>query len=405
MNVCDFVIVGAGSAGRTAAETLAENVRGRSVLLLDTEPVLPYKRTNVSKHVASGFASGDFSVHDLQWYRDNGIELRTGASVERIDSAGRRVTVDGEAVSYGSLLLATGAEPCVPFEMRASGRWSKLWSVADGLRLHRELAGIQNVVIVGAGVLGVEAAWQCHLMGVRTTLFGRDSRVMPRYLDPYCSRSLEDAVRGSGIGLRLGCPVKQITEIPGGSWLVDAEDGEYNADYVIITSGARPRVTTARNSGIAVNRGILVDRSLKTSDSRIWAAGDCAEHPDGTVTGLWHAAEHQGKLAAIGMLGESTVYEGPSYRMKCEVFGGYWFSAGPVNADPRITGLAEAETWGSDAVLWRPRFHNGRLAALCGAAPGGMAPELAKSAQRAVLAGANRSETASVLLDSAPPGP
>ena len=392
----DFVIIGAGSAGRSAAEYLSENSGGRTILLIDTEMVLPYKRTQVSKNVAAGFEPDDFRIHDALWYRQNGVELRIGATVRRIDAEGHRLELDSGEAAYGMLLIASGSAPYCPFGKIASDRVSSLWDVREGRLLHDLLARGSEVAIIGNGVLGVEAAWQCCLMGVSATIYGKGFRPMAKYLDDVCSISLSEAIRKSGIVQRSGIEVKGIAERNHGL-TIQTDNGEFPADYAIVAAGSRPRTAIAAAAGIKIGKGILVDSSLRTSEPDIWAAGDCAEHPDGMISGLWHSAENQGKLAAQNMMGTPVVNTNPSYRLKCEVFGGFWFSAGPVKLNKEIDDEMNIETWEAGPVVWRPTFRSDVLVSLCGAALGGLDKNAAKSAQDLVLEGAGRDESHAVL--------
>ena len=402
MKHCKFVIVGAGSAGRTAVETLAEEAQGGSILIIDAEDNLPYKRTNVSKNVKAGYKPDDFAVHEKEWYRDNGVELMKGQAVIRTDPGAHTLTLESGSLSYSSLLLATGARPRVPFTM-PPGNWTTLWTAGDGLALHEKLTGLNKIAVVGIGVLGVEAAWQISMAGLETILVGCDTRPMMKYLDQVTADPLETAVRKSGITLNLERAVLGITGHPEAEGIVlETDKGPLEADFTVLTVGAKPESSLARSSGIRVGTGILVDSGLKTSAPDVWAAGDCAEHPGGLVTGLWHSAEHQGHLAALGMLGRYTKNDNPPYRLKCEVFGGFWFSAGPVNAPVGTDGLGPAETRESKGIIWSLRFRNGKIAAIAAAAPSGMEKSDAKTVQKLLLAGAGRDEVHSVLFDRSP---
>ncbi len=394
----DFIIAGAGSSGRTAAETLAAESGGRSILLIDTENVLPYKRTKVSKSIYTGYEPEDFAVLEISWYPDNGVELIKGQTATTIDPENHTILLESETFSYSSLLLATGAKPRTPFEHLPPGRWSSLWTVQDGLKLNERLAGLKRVAVVGVGVLGVEASWQTSLMGLETILVGRSCRPMSKYLDSVSAESLEIAIRNSGVTLMLEHGVLDVgPDSDGSGVLIETDKGSLNADFAIIAAGAAPNTSLADSGGLQVKKGIVVDSGLKTSAEDIWAAGDCAEHPGAVITGLWHSAEHQGQIAARGMLGRPSVNDNPSFRLKCEVFGGFWFSAGPINEPVTDSGLGPAETWESNDVLWRPRFKKGKLAALAGAAPSGMEKSVAKTAQSLVLRGADRIESMTAL--------
>lgn len=388
----DFIIIGAGNSGRTAVETLVSESPGPSILLLDSEAALPYKRTKISKNIHKGYGLDDFAIHQDEWYARNGIDLMTGVSVISIDPAAHSITLASGVITYAKLLLATGALSRNPFYNLPAESCASLWTVHDGLALRESLAGLNKVAIVGVGVLGIEASWQTSLMGLETILVGRAERPMSKYLDSVSSDILKTSAEDSDVRLLLEHDVTGINRSPRGNGvLLDTDKGQIEADFVLITAGSRPDISLAAGSGLQVRRGILVDPELRTSAPDIWAAGDCAEHPDGTVTGLWHSAEHQGKLAAMGMLGKAVRNLNPPYRLKCEVFGGFWFSAGPVNSIDAT--LDPAETWEFEGIIWRPRFRKGKLAALSAVAVSGMDKALTKTAQNLVLSGGSRDES------------
>lgn len=387
----DFIIIGAGSAGRTAAETLTEQAPGRSVLLINAESVLPYKRTQVSKNVAAGYGEDDFAVHNRDWYREAAVTLMSGEPVTGINGADRTVTVRGTPYVYGALLLATGSRPRIPFTDLPAGRWSTLWTSRDGLSLRGDVTGRRRAVVVGAGVLGVEAAWQMVEMGLETMMVGRSGRPMAKFLDEDTAAILRGRMESQGVQLYLNHTVTDVWgEENGDGVVVDADEGSLRADFAVLAMGCVPEVSLAMSSGIDVGRGILVDGSLQTSVPGIWAAGDCAEHAGGYVSGLWHSAEHQGRWAANSMLGDHAAYSPPPFRLKCEVFNGLWFSAGPVNAPAGEAGLEAAESWESGDALWRPRFRDGKLAALSGASETPMEKAELKKIQGLLLEGADR---------------
>ena len=402
----DFIVAGAGSAGRTAVETLRQEAPDATLLLVDAEPVLPYKRTNVSKYVTDGFLQDQFAVHDESWYTSNGIELVTGTVAEQLKPDDNSILVNGERITYGALLLALGARPRLPFASAPDNRWSFLWNEREGRTLHQDLASRYSpspnsasplrVIIVGMGVLGVEAAWQARQLGAQVSMLGMARNPMDQYLDSLTAEVLTKTLQREGIQLFFERKVNALSESVDESGntsavKVETDSGDMEADYAVIAAGSKPEISLAESAGLRVNRGIIVDSSLRTSGPAIWAAGDCAEHPGGEVTGLWHAAENQGRLAALSMLGQKVNNDNPPYRLKCEVFGGYWFSAG-------FAGDSEnAEVWNIGENLWRPRFDSGRLTALTGALPGGLSKADAKVAQALVLEGAPRKKVEASL--------
>ena len=391
----DFVVVGAGSAGRTAVETLVEEQPGASILLVDRESALPYKRTKVSKNVAAGFGPDAFAVHDRDWYEDAGVILKTGEDVLQMDPLKRTFQIGEETYAFSKLLIAAGAVPVLPFREIPRNRWSALWTVEDAVNLGTISDSSQSVAVIGNGVLGVEASWQLVTMGRTVSLVGRSELPMRQYLDEQCASELAGVLEQGGVVLEPGRDVRDVKQ-RGGTLELIADGAAFPVDYIVVTAGSVPDIRLAEEAGIPVDRGILVDEALRTGLDGIWAAGDCAQHPDGSVTGLWHSAENQGRLAALSMLDRDVRNTNPPYRLKCEVFGGYWFSAGPVNA-PETVEFPAAEEWRFGRILWKPRFLNGRLKALSASAPGGMDKNSARSAQNLLFDAADSGECRRIL--------
>lgn len=390
-----YVIVGAGNAGRTAAETLVGRKIRESILLLDAEPWLPYKRTQVSKKASEEFPADAFSVNGESWYEEHGIRLISGCTVTSLDVRKRTLASSAGTFEWEKLLLAVGgvtSHPTLTFPGRS---WTELRTKDDARRFRRSVGGHDRVAVVGSGVLGVEAAWQARRMDREVVLVGRSSRLMEHYLDPPCAAELEEAATAAGIELIRDCTVSGIRETDSGI-VLDTDRKPLEAGYAVVTIGSSPLLGLAEAAGIRTGRGIQVDEYLRTSVPGIWAAGDCAEHPDGTITGLWHSAEHQGQLAALSMTGRPEANDNPPYRLKCEVFGGLWFSAGPVNA-PVTDDCPEAEDWRDGPVLWRPRFRSGGIVSLAGSAPMGMEKARVKAVQALLMETADRDTCRKVL--------
>ena len=390
-----YIVIGAGNAGRTAVETLVDRGIQEPILLLDSEPFLPYKRTQVSKKASEDFPDEAFAVNEESWYRENGITLITGCTVTSLNRTDRTIVSSAGRFEWDRLLLAVGGVPGQPDLHVPGDRFTQLYTKEDARRFRRSVSTHQRIAVIGNGVLGVEAAWQARLMNREVVLVGRSSRLMARYLDAPCSAELEDAARSAGIRLIPDCSVTGINGSDAGIAL-ETDRGPLNADFAVITAGSSPLLDLAETAGLQTGRGILVDEYLRTSVPGIWAAGDCAEHPDGTITGLWHSAEHQGHLAALSMTDRPEANDNPPYRLKCEVFGGLWFSAGPVNEAPSEA-CPEAENWRVGPVLWRPRFRDGRISTLAGSAPAGLDKARVKTVQALLLEGADRDACRKVL--------
>lgn len=345
MEQWDVIIVGAGIAGISAARTLAEGPR-RRVLLVNGESVVPYKRTKLSKHIADGEPAARFALESDAWYANHGIELRTGAAVAAIDTAGHTVTLnDGSMHRYAKLILATGARPLYPPSLaRSQERFPDSFHVVresvDIDRLRSAAARARRVLIGGMGVLAVETAAELHQLGKRVTMVGAGNQLMPRHLNPRSAELLEEMLGAREISLRFGEEILGVEPVDKGGYRVELIRDAVKTDMIVVCVGVEPYIDLARDSGLSVARGIVVDDRLMTSAPDVYAAGDCAEHDGGVLTDLWHAAEYQGVVAATNASGGDAVWDGRPFRLKCEVFGSYLLS---INKPREVDGLEIVE--------------------------------------------------------------
>ncbi len=311
-----FVIVGASLAGAKAAQGLREAGFDGRVVLIGDEPSLPYARPELSKgFLLGGKAMADMLVHPADFYSEHDIEVRTATTVTAIDRGTSQVQISGgESLAYDRLLLTTGAAPRrldVP-GADLPGVLS-LRTVADAEILRERIAQAGRVVVVGAGWIGCEVAACARLLGADVTMLTPDEFPLVRVLGPELGAVFADLHAEHGVDLHLGTGVEAVVGTDRAQ-AVRTTDGETIAADLIVTGvGAAPRDEFARQAGLAVDNGILVDEFLTTSDPRILAAGDVANawHP---LLGArlrvehWDNAIKQGLAAAPVMLGTPTAF-------------------------------------------------------------------------------------------------
>lgn len=331
------VIVGAGIAGFTAARTLAALRNGIEIVLINGEDRIPYKRTKISKNMVRPFDRDAFALAQESWYRESGIRLLNGRQVSRLDTRAKSITLDtGEELSWDAAILATGSEP-VHLEGEAFSGLPVLTvrRAADVEQMLRAVERAHDLLVIGGGVLGVEVSEQLTRMGRRVTFCIGAQRPMANQLNETASADLAGLLEMNGVELLLG---RQITGLSLDREKIGAviDSAKRRFDAVIACVGVRPSIELAVGAGLKVGRGILVDQYLETSEPGVFAAGDAAEHAKGFLSYLWHAAEYQGELAgrnAAAFLDlipgqPKSIFDNPPFRLKCEVFDRYYFSAG-----------------------------------------------------------------------------
>ena len=309
----NFVIVGGGLAGATAAKTIRAEGHGGPVILLAEERHHPYLRPPLSKEYLLAKAGDDaLPVVPAGWYAENGVDLRLGAPVTGIDPAARSVTLrDGQKLGYAALLLATGARPRrIPLPGGDLEGVSTFRTMDDSIRLRAGLAdGGRNVVMIGSGWIGMELAAAASAYGNSVTLLGLEEVPLETAIGPDLGGFFRELHEAHGVRFRLPASAAEIQGRSGRVTGVVTGAGEVlPADLVVIAVGVAPELSLAEAAGIEIRNGILTDASLRTSAPGVFAAGDVANalHP---FTGEHHRSEHWsnalngGKVAAKAMLG------------------------------------------------------------------------------------------------------
>ncbi|MFF3836513.1 NAD(P)/FAD-dependent oxidoreductase [Streptomyces sp. NPDC001930] len=277
-----IVVVGGGTAGARLAQRLP-------VTLLGEEPHAPYNRVLLADVLAGRYAP---EVIALPGTRE---PVRLGVRAVRIDRAARTVEcADGSLVGYDRLVLATGSNPVLPplRGLRGPGGAElpegvhAFRTLDDCLALRDRVRPGTRAVVIGGGLLGVSAARALTALGAEVVLTQQGERLMERQLDAAASDLLREHVESLGVEVHTECRVSGLRQRDGEVTAVELADGfVLDAQVVVLACGVRPRVALAREAGLAVATGIVVDDELRTSDPYIHAIGDCAEH-DGRVYGL-----------------------------------------------------------------------------------------------------------------------
>lgn len=310
------VIVGSGAGGHALADGLARAGSGAEVIVLTVEDEPPYDRTLVSKQVLAGKVEADEAyLPEPGLGQGPKVDLRTGVRVTRIDRAAREVVTEaGERIGYGTLVLATGAEPKrLPIEGLDRPNAFTLRSLADARRVIGATEGAKRAVVLGASFIGLEAAASLVARELEVTVIAPDKVPLEKVLGAEAGRFVQGLHAEKGVRFRLG---QSIEKFDGGGVVLD--DGErIEADLMIVGTGVSPRTELAAEAGLDIDEatgGVVVDGQLRTSDPAIRAIGDIAAYPDLRLgrrirVEHWVHAERQGQhLAALLLSGEEDDY-------------------------------------------------------------------------------------------------
>ena len=296
-----IVIVGAGLAGATAVTELREQGYEGGIVLLGSEKYPPYERPPLSKSYLLGDEPFDKAlVHPLEWYAAHDVDLRLGVTATGIDTDAHTVSTTAGDVVYERLLLATGAEPRPLRAAEEAGvPVAYLRTREDSDRLREAFGTGTDVVVVGAGWVGLEVAAAARSAGCDVTVYEMEELPLLRVLGPTVARVFADLHREHGVDLRLGAEVTPA----------DLE----GAGLVVAGIGVAPRVDLAREAGLDVDDGVRVDSRLRTSVPSVYAVGDIASHAH-PVLGQrirvehWDTAIKQARVAAHNLAGAEEEY-------------------------------------------------------------------------------------------------
>jgi nitrite reductase (NADH) large subunit len=323
-----LIVVGNGMAAARLVEELARCALGRyAIAVIGEEPRLAYNRVLLSALLAEEVGFSDIELKPARWWRDRGVTVRYGMRATAIDPAARSVTLaDGQRLAFSKLVLATGSQP-IKLGMPGMDRPGVLtFRDVDDVNTIAASKGAR-VVVIGGGLLGLEAAYGLAKAGAQVTVLHLMDRLMERQLDQRAALLLKRAVEAKGISVRLEAQTARVI----GTNRVEAvalKDGSIiPAEAVVMAVGIRPSSELARAAGLKVNRGIVVDDHLETSVNGIHAIGECAEHR-GSCYGLVEPGYEQAQVLARRLAGADASYRGSVLATNLKVSGVNVFSAG-----------------------------------------------------------------------------
>jgi len=339
-----YVIIGTGIAGTTAAETARKADPEARITLISQETLPLYYRIRLPEVVAGELAPEDLLAKKSDWYDTHHIDLHLQTTITSVDPAAKTLTTaSGASLSYDRLLLATGSHSFVPPIKGAerSGVFT-LRTMDDALALREAANTAKHVVVIGGGLLGLEAGNGLRKRGTEVTVVEFFPRLLPRQLDPDSASRLQAMLEGMGFAFRLGSKTTAITGNDGVQ-TVHLDSGEQlSADLVLISAGVRPNLDLAQQLGLDTDKGVVVDEHLQTSNPDIFAAGDVAEC-QGQLYGIWTAAMDQGRLAGQNLAGETVTYQGTVMANTLKVVGIDLASAGDIDAEGHSAAKVHAD--------------------------------------------------------------
>lgn len=329
-----IAIVGNGICGITAARSISENSPGTKITIFTDEEYNYYPRPLLDRLLAETMDLNQLFPYNDEWYKKRGIEVSLKDRVLEIDLSSKKLKTEVNGLEdYDRILLTTGASPFVPpIEGINSEEVFTYRNIKDVLRIRAFARGKKRAVVIGGGLLGLETAKAMTDRGLKVTVIEHNSRLLPRQLDDEGGQLLKSRIEKFNIEVVLEVTCDRIMAEGAKTCLLSKQIGKLEADLFIVSAGVRSNTELARSCGIGVEKGIVVDKYMKTSCDCVYAAGDCAEF-NGTVYGIIPAAIEQGIAAASNMMDKPFEYKGTTFQATLKVMGIDLTSIGTVNPE------------------------------------------------------------------------
>ena len=329
-----YLIIGNGAAGTTAAEYIRKTDSGGHITLITGETFPFYSRIRLPDYLCGKIEKDDLILKDMAWHTEQAINLLTGTNIKEIDFQRKKAVTDkGKEYAYDCLLLATGSVSFIP-PVKGSDKKNvfSLRTVEDAENLLMLDKNIKDLVLIGGGLLGLEAGSAMMQAGKNVTVVEFFDRLLPRQLDYEGADRLRVLLEDMGLMFRLGQATEEIMgkdSVQG----VRLKSGEtLKADVVLFSAGVRSNLSLVGNSGMKTDRGIVVNEQMQTSLQDVYAAGDAAQY-DGVNFCIWPEAVDQGRVAGINMAGGNANYVNNPPSNILKVAGIALASAGDIDVD------------------------------------------------------------------------
>ncbi len=311
-----YVVLGGGIAALSAAKAIRERDKTGSIIMISAEKELPYNRPMLTKNMFAGPEEKIFNINDKAWYDENRIQLAFGKKIESIAPESKKVIMEnGEVYEYDKCIYTLGSYFFVPpFEGHQDPRVTTIKTLADIAKVAEYLEEGKNAVVIGGGVVGLEAAWELRKYKCDVTILEAMPSLMSNKLDTSASELLQEIFEDNGIRIIAGASTKKFENKE-----IHLEDGTIiPADVVVVSCGVRANSSIAAEAGIQLGRAIMVNEKMETNISDIYAAGDCVEF-EGMNYALWPEAQEQGEVAGSNATGDEAEYKSQIFGMTMHV--------------------------------------------------------------------------------------
>ncbi len=304
-----FVILGGGTAALNAAKAIRQRNAVASITMISEEEELPYDRPMLTKNMFGAVSGGAIASESAMWYEENNVKLLLGAKVAHLDIGSREVHLeDGSVYPYDKCVYALGSYSFIPpIKGRELPEVTPVRTIADVAKINHLVLQAKHAVVIGGGVLGLEAAWELRKEKLDVTVLEGAPVLMAGKIDITTGDMLTEIARKNGVVIKTGA---KIAEISGTDHVegVLLEGGEViPADLVIISTGVRANIAIAEEAGLITDRAVIVNEKMETGIEGVYACGDCAQYDGANIT-IWPVASEMGRIAGANAAGEGLPY-------------------------------------------------------------------------------------------------
>lgn len=333
----NYVIIGNGVAGTTAAEQIRKNDSEGTIKIFTDEAFPFYSRIRLMEYLAGEVELPKLQIRSSTWYDQNKIQLFLNTKVIDIDAPGQTIiTQSGDRHGYDKLLLADGSHSFVPPIKGAEKQGVfTLRNIKDAQEIKSFAAGKTKALLIGGGILGLEVGNSLRKTGLKVSVAEFFPRLLPRQTDPVCAALLQTRLEQMGFDFYLGVVSQEILGETQAQGLLLEDGRRIETDLIIVSAGVRPNLELAQKLKLKIGKGIPVSDQLETEIPGIYAAGDGIEHK-GLLYGIWPASEKQGEVAGMNMAGKPTAYTGTTLSNLLKVVGIDLLAAGDIDPDHKL---------------------------------------------------------------------
>ncbi|MCF6462635.1 NAD(P)/FAD-dependent oxidoreductase [Clostridium sp. Cult1] len=309
MEKVKYLIIGNGIAGLSAAKEIRNNDKQGTITMISSESYHTYYRVRLTECLSKDFKDEELLVNKDKWYEEKDIKVLLNKIVEKIDVDKSKVRLDdGIEIEYEKLLLATGSRPFIP---PVAGKFKQgvlaLRTLRDLKYIRSYFDNCNSITVIGGGLLGLEAAWSLKKLGKKINIVEFAPYLLPRQLDDEIGIKLEKKLKEESFNIYLSSAAEEILGENRANGILLRDGKKIETDGILFSVGIRPNLDIIRDTSIEFDKGIIVNKNLRTNIDNIYAAGDVIQI-DGMVIGLWTSANEQGKVAGANMSGNALEY-------------------------------------------------------------------------------------------------